>query len=256
MNPSRRNFLKTGLITLAGLSVPLGALEFLTPKAAATTVKDSSLRWVFLVDATKCIGCGMCVKACLNENELPTSSHYSRTWVERYVVTQDGQMIVDSPMQARAGYIRNDPRGKEIPKENIAKGFFVPKLCNQCDLPVCVDVCPAGATYKTPDGVVHVDRKWCIGCAACISNCPYGARFFHPTLHVVEKCNFCYHRITKGLQTACVDSCAFGARKIGNIKDPNDPVTKTILTERVAVLKPEYGSKPQIFYLGLSQEVK
>jgi Fe-S-cluster-containing dehydrogenase component len=256
MNQTRRNFLKNGLVAIAGLSVPLSALEFLTPSAAANVVKTQNLRWVFLVDTSKCIGCGMCVKGCLTENEMPEKANLSRTWIERYVVTKEGQTFIDSPLQGRNGYIKNDPLGKEIPKDRIAKGFFVPKLCNQCDLPVCVDVCPAGATYKTPDGVVHVDRKWCVGCAACISNCPYGARYFHPTLHVVEKCNFCYHRITKGMKTACVDACAFGARKIGNIKDPKDPVTQVILTERVAVLKPEYGSKPQVFYVGLSYEVK
>jgi Fe-S-cluster-containing dehydrogenase component len=256
MNQSRRNFLKTGLITIAGLAVPLSAFEILTPHAAASVVKSANLRWVFVVDTTKCIGCGMCVKACLTENEVPEKSNLSRTWVERYVVTKDGQVIIDSPLQGRNGYTKNDPRGKDMAKENIAKGFFVPKLCNQCDTPICVDVCPAGATYKTPDGVVHVDRKWCIGCAICISNCPYGVRFIHPTLHVVEKCNFCYHRITKGMKSACVDSCAFGARRIGNIKDPKDPVTQIILNERVAVLKPEFGSKPQVFYIGLSHEVK
>ncbi len=81
-------------------------------------------------------------------------------------------------------------------------------------------------------------------------------RFFHPVYHVAEKCNFCYHRISKGMKTACVDACPFGARRIGNIKDPADPVTKIIMTERVNILKEEYGTKPQVFYLGLTKEVK
>jgi Fe-S-cluster-containing dehydrogenase component len=74
--------------------------------------------------------------------------------------------------------------------------------------------------------------------------------------HVADKCNFCYHRITMGMKTACVDACPFEARQIGNIKNPNDPVAKTILTKRVGVLKEEYGTKPQVFYIGLSKEVK
>jgi tetrathionate reductase subunit B len=119
-----------------------------------------------------------------------------------------------------------------------------------------VQVCPVGATYQTGDGVVLVDRKWCIGCGYCVMGCPYGVRFFHPVHHVAEKCNFCYHRITKGMSSACVDACPFGARRIGNIRNPDDPVTKVITTERVAVLKEEYGTKPQVFYLGLSMEVK
>lgn len=256
MEQSRRDFLKKGLITIAGLTVPIAAFKFLAPEAAADVIKNTSVRWAFVVDATKCVGCGMCVKACQNENELPYHVNLARTWVERYIVTKDDQIIVDSPRQARDGFIRNNPLGKDLPKDSIAKGLFVPKLCNQCEFPPCVEVCPAGATYKTSDGVVLIDRKWCVGCGACISNCPYSARFFHPTLHVAEKCNFCYHRITKGMKTACVDACAFGARRIGNIKDPDDPVAKTILTERVAVLKHEFHSDPQVYYIGLSHEVK
>jgi tetrathionate reductase subunit B len=256
MNQSRRDFLKAGLIAVAGLTVPLTAFKFLTTEAAAKTVSDAKVRWAFVVDTTKCVGCGMCVKGCQTEHELPYNVNVARTWVERYVVTKDERVISDSPKQAREGFIKNNPLGKEIPEDKIAKGIFVPKLCNQCEYPLCVEVCPAGATYKTADGVVLIDRKWCVGCAACISNCPYSARFFHPTLHVAEKCNFCYHRITKGMNTACVDACAFGARKMGNLKDPNDPVTKIILNERVAVLKPEFHSHPQVYYVGLSYEVK
>jgi len=256
MEQSRRDFLKAGLLTIAGLSVPLSAFKFLAPEAVADVVKSGDVRWAFVVDTTKCVGCGMCVKACQIENDLPLNVNVARTWVERYIVKKDGHVIVDSPKQARDGFIRNNPIGLEVPKTDIAKGYFVPKLCNQCDNPSCVDVCPVGATYKTPDGVVLVDRKWCIGCAACISNCPYSVRFLHPTLLVVEKCNFCYHRITKGMKTACVDACAFGARKIGNIQDPYDPVTKIVMNERVAVLKPQYDTKPQVFYIGLDEHVK
>lgn len=253
---SRRDFLKAGIITIAGMSLPLGAIEFLASEAKADIAKQSNIRWIFLVDSTKCIGCGMCVKACQIENELPYHINLARTWIERYIIKKDGKMIVDSPKQGRDGFIRTNPLGIEVPNVDIAKGMFVPKLCNQCDRPLCVEVCPVGATYKTSDGVVLVDRKWCIGCSACISNCPYSIRFIHPILHVAEKCNFCYHRITRGLQPACVDACAFGARKIGNIHNPDDPVTKIVKTNRVTVLSPGYNSKPQVYYIGLSHEVK
>jgi len=256
MKKSRRDFIKTGILTIAGAAIPLSAFEFLSSEAVADVIKKTNKRWAFVVDTTKCIGCGMCVKACKLENEVPYNDNLSRTWVERYILTKDGRLIVDSPKQGRDGYIKNNPLGKQVSNENISKAFFVPKLCNQCDKPLCVEVCPVGATYKTPDGVVLVDRKWCVGCAVCITNCPYGARFFHPTLHVIDKCNFCYHRITKGMNSACVDACAFGARKIGDIKNPHDLVAKIIMTERVAVLKPEYHSEPQVYYIGLSKEVK
>ncbi len=146
--------------------------------------------------------------------------------------------------------------GEEIDPDDIEKAFFVPKLCNQCDNPACVQVCPVGATYQTNDGVVLIDRDWCIGCGYCIMACPYGVRFFHPVHKVADKCNFCYHRISKGMEPACVECCSFGARRIANLKDPDDPVTKIITTERVAVLKDEYGTKPHVFYLGLDANVR
>ena len=73
---------------------------------------------------------------------------------------------------------------------------------------------------------------------------------------MAEKCTLCYHRLSQGMKTACVDACPFGARRVGNIRDPEDPVTKIITTEQVNVLKEEFGTKPQVFYLGLSMEVK
>ena len=82
------------------------------------------------------------------------------------------------------------------------------------------------------------------------------AVFINPEDNAAEKCNFCYHRITKGMKSACVEACPFGARKIGNLRDPADPVTRIIMTERVEVLKEEYGTKPQVFYLGFSKEIK
>ena len=86
--------------------------------------------------------------------------------------------------------------------------------------------------------------------------CPYGARFFHPVAKVADKCTFCYHRLSKGLDSACVNACPFKARRMGNIHDKNDPITQLIMNERVGVLKDEFGTKPQAFYIGLAQEVR
>lgn len=253
---NRRDFLKIGFVTVAGMIIPIGAFEILKPEALASLKHSKKKRWGFVVDTTKCVGCGMCVKACKLENEVPMQSNVSRTWVERYVVTKDGDVIIDSPKEGRYGFIKNDPYGKKIKDEDVAKGFFVPKLCNQCEKPSCVQVCPVGATYKTEDGVVLVDRKWCIGCGYCVQNCPYGARFFHPVVNTADKCTFCYHRITKGMKSSCVDACAFGARKIGLLNDPQSVVHRIVTTERVAVLKPEFGNEPQVFYLGLDHIVR
>jgi tetrathionate reductase subunit B len=265
---SRRDFLKKAAIVAGGVLVPLAALEVLTPGRAQALVgralkadDPAQLHWVFLVDTNKCVGCGFCVKACKLENEVPDDANATRTWVERYVITKDGSFYADSPKGARDGFINpqvdlGEGKFEDIKSEDIAKAYFVPKLCNQCNNPPCVQVCPVGATYKVPDGVVLVDRTWCIGCGYCIMACPYSARFFHPVYHTAEKCNFCYHRINKGLAPACVQACPFGARQIGNLKDPNDPVGKVITTTHVAVLKSEFGTNPQVFYLGLDEEVR
>ncbi|ABB33724.1 oxidoreductase, iron-sulfur cluster-binding subunit [Geobacter metallireducens RCH3] len=256
---NRREFLKRSMVVVAGMAVPAAALHLIDPKQLLAAKPE--LRWAFLVDAYKCVGCGFCVKACKLENEVPYEANVSRTWVERYVVKKDGEVLIDSPKAARDGFTTKkievgEGKFREVKDEEIEKAFFVPKLCNQCENPPCVQVCPVGATYATADGVVLVDRKWCIGCGYCIMGCPYGVRFFHPVHKTAEKCNFCYHRITKGMKSACVDACPFGARQIGNLRDPDDPVTKVIMTERVGILKEEYGTKPQVYYIGLSKEVR
>jgi tetrathionate reductase subunit B len=256
MSCSRRDFLKKTMKGAMAAALPIAAFQRLSSAEAKAAITDPAVRWGFLVDTVKCVGCGLCVQACKKENDIPYDAPITRTWVERYVVTRDGNVHIDTPVAGRDGFTDPRIRGKIIPPETISKSFFVPKLCNQCDEPSCVQVCPVGATYKTNDGVVLVDNNWCIGCGYCVMACPYGVRFFHPLRKVVDKCNFCYHRITKGMNPACVMACPFGARRIGNLKDPDDPVTKIILTERVSVLKDEYGTRPHVFYLGMDMEVR
>lgn len=256
MSCSRRDFLRNATGGTLASMVPLSSFVFLTQEEARAAVEGAKVRWAFLVDTRTCTGCGLCVSACKQENEIPYDAPVTRTWVERYVITKDGETHIDSPLGGRDGFIDDKIRDQEIDPAQIDKAFFVPKLCNQCDNPPCVQVCPVGATYQTLDGVVLIDREWCIGCGYCIMACPYGVRFFHPEQKVADKCNFCYHRITQGLQPACVESCAFGARRLANLEDPDDPVTKIITTERVAVLKDEYGTKPHVFYLGLDASVR
>ena len=256
---NRRGFLKRSLKGLAGIALAKGLDEIFSPREGLAAAKP--LRWVFLVDTYKCIGCGFCVRACKLENEIPYEADVSRTWVERYVITKDGQVFADNPQEARDGFKTGRValglgKFQDIKGNNIDKAFFVPKLCNQCNKPPCVQVCPVGATYQTADGVCLVDREWCIGCGYCIMACPYGMRFFHPVYQVAEKCNFCYHRITKGMKPACVLACPVSARRIGNIRDPQDPVAKVIMTQRVEVHKPEYGTNPQVYFVGLSEEVR
>ena len=217
-------------------------------------------QWAFGVDATKCIGCLRCVEACKAENEVPLTAHHFRTWVERYVYLEgENRPRIDSHADlvniAASGSEREYRFANRYQDAKVEKAFFVPKLCNQCEHPPCVQVCPVGATYKTKDGVVLIDHKYCIGCRYCVQACPYGARFFDEEKGVSDKCTWCYHRITKGLQPACVEACPVGARVFGDRNDKQSPINLFIRNNRVHVLKPETGNAPNVFYVGLDKEV-
>jgi len=218
--------------------------------------------WGFVCDDDKCIGCGRCVVACKNENNVPWEPEYNRTWVERYVIDEEGEFFVDSPNAGRDGFAA-DYMNVKYQALDIRKSFFVPKLCNQCDNPPCVKVCPVGATYMTDDGVVLVDHGHCIGCRYCIQACPYGARFMLPRGHeshfgvdrVIDKCNWCYHRIHRGLLPACVQACPVEARLFGDLRDPESVVSRITREKRVYTLKPDLGTDPKVFYLGFEKGV-
>jgi len=217
-------------------------------------------RWAFGVDATRCIGCLRCVEACKRENDVPLDAHYFRTWVERYVTLEgEDTARIDSqadPVNIEASGSKGEYRFANRYKDaKVEKAFFVPKLCNQCTHPACVQVCPTGATYKTEDGVVLIDHAYCIGCQYCVQACPYGARYFNEEKGVTDKCTWCYHRITKGLQPACVEVCPTGARIFGDRNDKQSLISQFIQDNRVQVLRPETGNAPNVFYVGIDKDV-
>ena len=110
MSCSRRQFLKQALgQTLVG-ALPASAFILLSSEEARAAVENSPVRWAFLVDTTACTGCGFCVKACKTENEIPYDAPVTRTWVERYVVTKDGETHADTPNGGRDGYIDGEIR--------------------------------------------------------------------------------------------------------------------------------------------------
>jgi tetrathionate reductase subunit B len=217
-------------------------------------------QWAFGVDATKCIGCLRCVEACKRENHVPANAHQFRTWVERYAYLEgEEQVRIDSqqdPVNIEASGSEKGYRFANRYKDaKVEKAFFVPKLCNHCTHPACVQVCPTGATYRTKDGVVLIDHEYCIGCRYCVQACPYGARYFDEERGVSDKCTWCYHRITKGLEPACVEVCPVGARVFGDTRDKQSPISLFIRNNRVQVLRPESGNAPNVFYVGIDKEV-
>jgi len=217
-------------------------------------------KWSFGVDVNRCIGCLRCMEACKMENSVQMDRNHHRTWVERYTYLEGSDhALVDSQQDinnvvpgSKETKFRFDNRYKGV---KVEKSFFVPKLCNQCEKPSCVQVCPTGATYKAVDGPVLIDTKYCIGCQYCVQACPYGVRSFNEARGTAEKCNWCYHRITKGLNPACVEVCPTGARIFGDRNNHESPISQFIRNNRVMVLKPDMGNMPNVFYAGIDKEV-
>ncbi|MEK7672217.1 MAG: 4Fe-4S dicluster domain-containing protein [Bacteroidota bacterium] len=244
----RRRFVKK----LFALAIPGGLLGVLLKKSTAKAADyDASKHYYGMgIQIDKCIGCGRCVEACKDENDVPKEPFFFRTWVERYTIKKDSEVIVQNI----------DPRiegvKETVGEREILRSFFVPKLCNQCDNPPCVQVCPVGATFKTADGVVLVDEERCIGCRYCIQACPYGARYMNPKTETADKCTFCYHRITKGLLPACVEVCPTQARVFGDVRSSASPLTRFKRMNKLHVLKPSLNTEPKVSYSGLDGEVR
>jgi tetrathionate reductase subunit B len=251
----RRSFIKNLVLTTAATLLMPGYLfakkehqqieQLLLDNGYAPSEHDYGMG----IDISKCIGCGRCVEACKNENNVPKVPFFFRTWIERYRIMNNGETLVESPNGGM------DSFEYEAGEADIVRSFFVPKLCNQCEKPPCVQVCPVGATFKSPDGVVLVDTGYCIGCRYCIQACPYGARFFDPETHTAEKCTFCYHRLVKGLKPACVEACPTQARIFGEIKKKASPLVRFTRTNEIGVLKPALNTEPKVFYAHLDMEV-
>jgi Fe-S-cluster-containing dehydrogenase component len=262
-DPDRRAFLAKALPLPAALLAVLNGQESPPPAKTETKAepKDESGAgpspayradehyYGMAIDPGLCIGCGRCAEACKAENHVPREPFYFRTWIERYVVQTNGETVVSSPNGGSAGF-------SPVSEAGVLRSFFVPKLCNHCANPPCVQVCPVGATFSTPDGVVLVDQEYCIGCRYCIQACPYGARYLDPATHTAEKCTFCYHRVVQGLAPACVEVCPTQARIFGELKQRSSPLTRFMRFNKVQVLKPHLNAEPKVFYANLDGEVK
>ncbi|OGV70613.1 MAG: 4Fe-4S ferredoxin [Lentisphaerae bacterium RIFOXYB12_FULL_65_16] len=209
------------------------------------------------LDLSRCIGCRRCVYACVKENNL--SRQPQTHWIR--VLEQEKAKGVDLE-DANPYY---DP--ETVPRDGY---FYIPVACQQCRRPPCTKACPVKATWTEPDGIVVIDYDWCIGCRCCMAACPYGARHFNwgeptlppedvnPSMHylgnrprprgVVEKCTFCIQRTRDGRYPACVEICPVGARKFGNLLDPQSEIRLIMEQKRVFVLKSELKTEPKFYY--------
>lgn len=266
---SRRAFLGFGL-AIAGGVVGAGVLARFFPVFAddldpanpiVRAYDPRSRQWTFVVDTASCIGCGLCVVACKEENHVTAKPVYTRTWVERHTVTTDGTRYVDSPAAGIDGFPSHSTAPGAAGKA-VRASHFQPRLCMQCATSPCTTVCPVGATYTAEDGVILVDASRCIGCGYCIVACPYGARYLTPagghedeiTPGIADKCNWCYHRINQGQLPACVEICPVGSRRFGDAADETSDIARIVRERNPQMLYPEYGTEPRVLYLGPSLE--
>jgi molybdopterin-containing oxidoreductase family iron-sulfur binding subunit len=226
-------------------------------KVVATPARPG-VEFGYGLDLSRCVGCRRCVYACVRENNQSRSRPQVH-WIQ--VLEMDKEHGVD--LSHADLYYEADA----VPRPGK---FYFPVQCQQCREPACVKACPTRATWKEPDGIVVVDYDWCIGCRCCMSACPYGARHFNwaapnlpagelnPDQHylgnrprpkgVVEKCTFCIQRTRDGRYPACVEVCPVGARKFGNLLDPDSEIRRVMETKRVFVFKEELATHPQFYY--------
>lgn len=225
----RRQFLKGTAGVIGGIPVvAIGTAPSTDRKAYQTSYpKDGHIpRWGMVMDLRKCIGCQACTAACGMENGLQPNQH--RTQVPVYEI--------------------DAPSGPSM--------ATLPKLCNHCANPPCIPVCPVSATYQTIEGLVVIDSDQCVGCGYCVQACPYEARFLNHETGTADKCTFCVQRLEAGLLPACVETCVGGARVFGDLKDPNSEINQLIKKHDTKGLKPSAGTGPQVFYIGLDDELQ
>jgi len=285
-NSSRRNFLKkvgigVGAVTIAGVAGTSALsgksksgekVKLLSPDGTLVEVDKDDIKpakelvaelksearvglpnrkFVMVVDLAKCKNARKCVDACQEGHLLPKDHE----WIKLYLLQDD---------------------------KNLAKYWF-PRPCFHCDKPMCVSVCPVGATYKRPDGIVLIDNQRCIGCKFCMTGCPYSARVFNwkdpevtvPEGHIydpetnipavegtVGKCVFCADNLRKGILPRCVTACPMGVIYFGDLLE--DTITNSQETVRFSKTmqdragyryREELGTLPSVYYLPPTQRM-
>ena len=229
LQPGKRGFLKNLLgVGAAATVIPIKPVQAGINDQPPRRPGIAGKRYGMVIDLRKCIGCQACTVGCSMENQPPIGQF--RTTVLQYEVAD-----YDDGLHAM---------------------FNLPRLCNHCDNPPCVPVCPVQATFQREDGIVLVDNERCVGCAYCVQACPYDARFINHETQTADKCTFCEHRLEVGLLPACVETCVGGARIIGDLNDPNSIASQLIAAhqDEIKVLKPDMNTAPRVYYIGMPDE--
>lgn len=249
VNQSRRDFVsvaaKATAATVVAPGVFLNSIASAAPRSEPVT---DAVRYGMLIDTTKCAdGCTDCVSACDKENGLDL--------MLKPEGASDEEWAQQKPRWMRSVTLKDNLTGKES---------SLPMMCQHCEHPPCVDVCPTGASFRRADGIVMVDRHTCIGCRYCMMACPYKARSFihenikHKLTEVprgkgcVESCNLCVHRLDNGgTTTACQDACEHGAIVFGDLKDPNSAVSQALATHASTQLRADLQLNTGVRYRGI-----
>jgi len=177
------------------------------------------MKYGFIIDNRKCIGCHACTTACKSEHDVAVG--VNRTYVK----------------QVEKGEFPNTRR------------IFSVMRCNHCTDAPCVEICPVEALYTREDGIVDFDNNRCIGCKSCMQACPYDALYIDPDNNTAAKCNFCAHRIEVGREPACVSVCPEHAIIAGDMENPDTEISQLLARQTVTVRKPEKGTNPNLFYI-------
>ena len=183
------------------------------------------MRYGFVIDQDRCIGCHACTVACKDEHKVPVGVF--RTWVK---------------------YIEKG----SFP--DTSRHFGVMR-CNHCEQAPCIEICPTSALFKRDNGIVDFDNSRCIGCKSCMQACPYDALYIDPETSTAAKCNFCAHRVEANLEPACVVVCPTQAIMTGDLDDPQSHVSRIVATQKVAARKPHKGTQPKLFYVGIEGDL-
>jgi tetrathionate reductase subunit B len=228
MSLNRRQFVGIGAAAVAAATAPGLRLIELASARSPQEAASSLQRWGVLVDISKCKDCNVCVTACQTENG----------WYGHNRPASDPQWIRKVTIQDNnTGYVET-----------------LPVMCQHCEHPPCVDVCPTGASFRRADGIVLVDKHICIGCRYCMMACPYKARsFVHEDTTdqkpyaprgkgTVESCTLCVHRVDAGRLPACVEACNQDGGKamvFGDLKDPDSELRKQLAAAPSTQLRPD-----------------